>query len=99
MAVPTGRVERFRIDSTRTAARPFQGVSEREVYGAWQVADDVLPNEEWVSVTVDQPLGRLAVQLLEPRSDDGFANWAIVDDRSVEGGWYPVLRRPVAPAR
>ena len=99
VAAPTGPLERFRIDSTRTAARPFQGVSEREVFGTWQIADGGLPNEEWVAVSIDQPLGRLAVQLLEPRSDDGFANWAVVDERAIDGGWYPVLRRPVAPAR
>ena len=30
-----GPVERFRIDSTRVAERTFQGVHERELFGAW----------------------------------------------------------------
>ena len=42
-------------------------------------------------VSVDQPLGRLAFTLLEPRSDDGFVSWAILDDE-IEGGTLPILR-------
>ena len=42
----------------------------------------------------DQPLGRLLFTLLEPRSDDGFANWGFLADR-VEAGWvYPIVRVP-----
>ena len=43
----------------------------------------------WVSV--DQPLGRLAFTLLEPRSDDGFVAWGIVDEQ-IEAGEMPILR-------
>jgi hypothetical protein len=47
-------------------------------------------------VPLDQPLGRLAFTLLEPRSDDGLVDWAIVD-ADIERGEVPVLRaRPPA---
>ena len=43
-------------------------------------------------VRVDQPLGRLAFSLLEPRSDDGLLNWNFFD-KFLEGSTiYPVLR-------
>ena len=85
-------LERFRIDSTSVAERAFQGRNERTLFGGWEPVTRALP-EGTVVVPVDQPLGRLAFTLLEPRSDDGFANWAILDP-SVEEGRYPVLRAP-----
>ena len=84
------QVEHFVVDSTTTAARPFQGRNERVVFGAWHSSTRVLPPGS-IAVPVDQPLGRLAFTLLEPRSDDGFANWAIFDEQ-IEAGVYPVMR-------
>ena len=84
------QVERFVMDSTAVAERPFQGHNERTVYGSWQPTTVELPAGT-VAVRVDQPLGRLAFTLLEPRSDDGFANWALLDEQ-IEAGEYPVLR-------
>ncbi|MGB1657405.1 MAG: peptidase M14, partial [Longimicrobiales bacterium] len=84
------QVERFVMDSTVVAERPFQGHNERTVYGSWQTTTVELPTGT-VAVRVDQPLGRLAFTLLEPRSDDGFANWALLDEQ-IEAGEYPVLR-------
>ncbi len=92
---PTDRalaVERFVIDSTSVADRPFQGRNERTLFGRWQATTETLPDGT-VAVSMDQPLARLAFSLLEPRSDDGFADWAIFDE-SVEAGTYPVLRAP-----
>ncbi len=85
-------VERFVIDSTTVAAREFQGHNERNVFGHWEEGVEVLP-EGTIAVPVDQSLGRLALMLLEPRSDDGFANWALLDDQ-IEEGVYPILRSP-----
>jgi hypothetical protein len=85
-------VERFVIDSTTVAAREFQGHNERNVFGHWEEGVEVLP-EGTIAVPVDQSLGRLAFMLLEPRSDDGFANWALLDDQ-IEEGVYPILRSP-----
>jgi hypothetical protein len=86
-------LERFRIDSTRTAGRPFQGVHEREVFGAWEPYTAV-PEPGTLSVPVDQPLGRLVLILLEPRSDDGAANWGFLDPSIADARHYPILREP-----
>jgi hypothetical protein len=85
-------LERFRIDSTSVAQRPFQGRNERTVHGEWVRSIETLPAGT-LAVPVDQRLGRLAFTLLEPRSDDGFANWAILDEQ-IEAGVYPILRAP-----
>jgi hypothetical protein len=93
MPAPTGgdvRVERFVVDSTTVSPRAFQGRNERTVWGRWESVTEVVP-EGTVSVSLAQPLGRLAFTLLEPRSDDGFTNWGILDS-SIEAGTYPVLR-------
>ena len=82
----------FRIDSTRVADRPFQGRRERTLFGTWEVTREALPDGTML-VPVQQPLGRLAFTLLEPRSDDGLASWALLDD-TVDGGRYPILRAP-----
>ena len=85
------RVEEFRIDSTRAAEQPFQGHRERTVWGAYAQAEREIPAGTLV-VPVDQPLGRLAFTLLEPRSDDGFLNWNLLDEALEGARAYPVLR-------
>jgi Zinc carboxypeptidase len=73
----SSRIEKFRIDST-TVAREFQGHTERTLYGAWEPMTEMVPAGTIV-VPLEQPLGRLVFSLLEPRSDDGFVNWNVVD--------------------
>jgi len=85
-------VERFQIDSTTVSSRSFQGHNERTVFGSWEAGVEELPPGT-LAVPVDQSLGRLAFTLLEPRSDDGFANWALLDEQ-IEAGNYPILRGP-----
>lgn len=92
---PTGRevqVEQFRIESTSVADNPFQGRNERTLEGSWEVTRTTLPAGA-MAIQMDQRLGRLAFSLLEPKSDDGFANWALLDEQ-IEAGAYPVLRVP-----
>jgi dipeptidyl aminopeptidase/acylaminoacyl peptidase len=48
-------------------------------------------------VRTSQPLGTLAVYLLEPRSEDGLAAWKFFDGLKT-GGEFPVLRLPRAVA-
>jgi hypothetical protein len=84
-------VEVFRVDSTSVSPRAFQGHQEVEVFGAWESVTRTLPAGTTV-VEVSQPLGRLAFYLLEPRADDGLANWGLLDD-FIEDGEYPILRR------
>ena len=43
-------------------------------------------------VRTAQPLGTLAVYLLEPRSEDGLAAWNFFDAELKAGGDFPVLR-------
>lgn len=88
----TRQVEVFAIDSTAVSPRPFQGHNEVELFGSWTSVERTLPAGT-VQVDVAQPLGRLAFYLLEPRSDDGLANWALLD-RFLEGGEYPIVRVP-----
>ena len=83
-------VERFVIGSTTSAPREFQGHNERTIWGNWVATIETLPAGT-AYVAVDQPLGRLAFTLLEPRSDDGFVAWALVD-RQIEAGSLPILR-------
>ena len=99
LAAPTRlEVEEFQIDSTRAAAQPFQGHRERRVWGRYVRSTRVLPAGT-LRVGSSQPLGRLAFTLLEPRSDDGFLNWNLLDaalERTPRA--YPISRVP-APTR
>ncbi len=98
---PLGReetmsVEEFAIDSTRVAAQASEGHKERTVRGSWRAATRTIPaGTLWVPVA--QPLGRLAFTLLEPRSDDGFLAWGLMDDALGDLSRYPILRRPAPP--
>jgi hypothetical protein len=86
----------FHADSTRASETEYQGHLLREVWGEWR-------NERLdfatgtVVVPVHQPLGRLIVVLLEPRSDDGFLAWNLLDEAMEEGGSLPIARVPELP--
>ena len=73
------------------AKRPFQGhaLVTAEVEAAPE--DRTLPAGSYV-VRTDQPLGVLAVYLLEPQSEDGLVTWNFFDDRWDTGDVYPVVR-------
>ena len=93
---PARSVEVFAVESSTAAERAFQGHNERTLTGAW-VQEDREVGEGWLRVPLDQPLGRLAFYLLEPRSDDGLVNWGFFDE-SLEGAdEYPVYRVPASP--
>lgn len=84
-------VESFRIDSTSVAAQPFQSVNERTLWGAWVEGEQEIPART-IIISMDGPHARLAFYLLEPRADDGFTDWAILD-RWIDGdGAFPILR-------
>jgi hypothetical protein len=84
-------VETFRIDSAAVAEREFQGHRERTLHGQWEASAETVPAGT-VVVPVDQPLGRLVFYLLEPYSDDGFANWALLDRQLENVTSYPIMR-------
>jgi hypothetical protein len=86
-------VQEFALDSVSTAERPFQGRRERTLHGRWRaITAEVAPGT--LRLEVDQPLGRLAVYLLEPRSDDGLATWGLLDEALEGASVHPVLRVP-----
>lgn len=82
--------EVFRIEGVRIAERAFQGHNEHTLTGAWAVETLRLPAGTR-EIRLDQPLGRLAFYLLEPRSDDGLASWGLISGLEA-GGVYPVTR-------
>jgi len=92
----TVTAERFRIDSTRVARQPYEGHVGRTLFGHYETATQTVGSGSLL-VPVDQPLGRLALYLLEPRSDDGLVAWGLVDRWVTEVDYYPVLRLPLSP--
>ncbi|MGH7563075.1 MAG: M14 family metallopeptidase [Gemmatimonadota bacterium] len=84
-------VEEFRITASRQAEREFQQHRERTLEGAWSVARRPVPAGTLV-VPMEQPLARLAFLLLEPRSDDGFVDWNVLDPALEGAETYPILR-------
>ncbi len=84
--------EQFKIASTRTEERPYQGHTARTTVGSWEAADVTVPDNSIV-VRVDQPLGRLVFLLLEPRSNDSLVYWNLFDDDAAKDlKAYPVVR-------
>jgi dipeptidyl aminopeptidase/acylaminoacyl peptidase len=49
-----------------------------------------------IMVRTGQPLGALALYLLEPQSEDGLVTWNFFDSALQEGRDFPVLRLPAA---
>jgi dipeptidyl-peptidase 4 len=87
-------VEVYRVDELNRA-RSFQ---RHELVGL-----EVTPRKEkrrietgTILIRTAQPLGSLAVHLLEPQSADGLATWNFFDEWLAVGSDYPVLRLPSA---
>jgi len=87
--------DRFKIATNTLDAREYQGTHKaRTLTGAWEATEQTLPAGSLV-IPMDQPLARLTFILMDPRSDDGFMWWNILD--AVLGlnpapAYYPVLR-------
>lgn len=71
--------EAFAIDSVVRGARPFQGHNEVRLEGKWRDNARPLAGAEVYVIRTSQPLGVLAVELLEPQSDDGLVTWNFFD--------------------
>ena len=89
-------VEVFTADSVQTSEREYQRRHPTTLFGSWTTATRNLAAET-VVVPTDQPLGRLAALLLEPRSDDGLAAWSVLG--VAEDQVYPVVRVDRVPIR
>jgi dipeptidyl aminopeptidase/acylaminoacyl peptidase len=84
-------VEVYRIDSLARAERTSEG------HRTLDLAVTARPETRRIAagtvvVPTAQPLGTLAVYLLEPRSDDGLFTWNFFDDALATGGDAPVFR-------
>lgn len=95
LADTTVAVEEFVITSSTTSGREYQGHTERTLEGSYRAAERALPAGTAV-VHLAQPLGRLAFYLLEPRSDDGLANWNFLDRALEDTDVYPIVRTHAA---
>jgi hypothetical protein len=87
----TARADRFIADSTIVAPRAFQKHHEVRLVGHWTSEQRELAPGTYI-VRTSQPLGLLAVYLLEPETDDGLVTWNIFDEAMSFGSSYPVLR-------
>jgi hypothetical protein len=87
--------DRFKIATNTLETREYQGTHKaRTLTGAWEAAEQTLPAGSLV-IPMDQPLARLAVILMDPRSDDGFMWWNLLDavlGQSPAPAYYPVWR-------
>ncbi|MEO7361566.1 MAG: M14 family zinc carboxypeptidase [Gemmatimonadaceae bacterium] len=86
--------ERFKITGNTQVEQTYQGTHKaRTLVGAWEANQQTLPVGS-VIIQMDQPLARLLFVLMDPRSDDGFMWWNILDPvlgmPNVQN--YPVLR-------
>lgn len=84
-------VATFTVDSTSTATQPFQKHLERHIAGSWGAAAPRSLPAGTVIVRTGQPLGILAMYLLEPASDDGFVDWDVLDPWA-SAPTFPVVR-------
>jgi hypothetical protein len=87
----TARAERFVVDSVIQSPRTFQGHQEIRLAGRWETIDSLTIDPGMFVVRAAQPLGILALYLLDPQSDDGLATWNFVDPW-LHSGRYPVSR-------
>ncbi len=69
----------FAVDSAIVAPNPFQGRREVRLEGRWATVPLTTLPAGTVIVPVAQPLGVLAMVLLEPESDDGIVAWDVGD--------------------
>ena len=80
------------IDSAYQSPRPFQGHQETRLAGRWEPTDTLTLDPAMYVVRGAQPLGILALYLLEPQSDDGLVTWNFLDAWLRPGGRYPIAR-------
>ncbi|CAN5419121.1 M14 family metallopeptidase [soil metagenome] len=83
------RMQRFAIDSVVRSPRAFQGHNEVRTFGHWEAVSG--GQSVGFVVPTNQPLGRVAMYLLDPESDDGLATWNVFD-AALAQRTYPVLR-------
>jgi len=85
-------VEAYTVTKIERQERPFQGHHEATLETSCALAAGRdFPAGSFIVKTA-QPLGTLAVYLLEPESDDGLATWNLLDAVIAEGKEFPIVR-------
>jgi hypothetical protein len=87
----------FTVDSVAHAHRAFQGHNETTLHGRWLAPRTISLAKGSYLVRTGQPLGALAVYLLEPESDDGLVTWNTLDAVLRDGAEFPIVRVTRAP--
>lgn len=85
-----GQREVFALSSCSREAVEFQGHFELQLEGVWVAAQDSLP-ADCLWIPANQPLARVAAQLLNPLSEDSASTWDRLE------GWEAVLAGERAP--
>jgi hypothetical protein len=85
-------VEAYTVTSTVKARAPFQGHNTVDKVEVEKAAADYAAKAGTFVVRTNQPLGNLAVYLLEPQSEDGLVTWNFFDGGIGDKATYPVRR-------
>ena len=96
----------FQESDCKVAAQAFQGIIGLTLKGAWINEEAPRPMaQRWtlddldraLYVPLDQPLGRVAFYLLDPRSPDGLVFWGCFHESLLrsDGAWGEPLRFPI----
>ena len=92
----------FSESGRRVGPRAFQGVFELELQGRW-TPDAPKGHAAWTApdldralwIPLDQPRGRVAFYLLDPRSPDSLVHWGLFHSVLLRGGWGEATRFPI----
>ncbi len=96
----------FHESERKLASQAFQGIFGLSLKGAWRADESPRPMQlRWTNedldraiyVPLNQPNGRVAFYLLDPRSPDGLAFWGFFHESLVrgDGAWGEPLRFPI----
>lgn len=89
-------VEAYRLEKIQRAERAFQNHTMVLNVEATPRKESRMVPAGTLLVKTAQPLGNLAVCLLEPQSDDGLTTWNFFDEGLKDAQDHPVLRVPAA---
>jgi hypothetical protein len=84
-------VEEYTVGGMERAEEPFEGHCLLRLEAQAATRTRLFPPGSTLLRT-GQPLGTLAVYLLEPQSEDGLSAWGFLDDRLEVGSRYPIHR-------
>ena len=89
--VTIDRVDQLKVTPTPSSPR-YAGDNPVDITATTTRTESrEIPAGNWL-VPTSQPLGSLAVYLLEPRSDDGVATWNLLEDTVAIDRDFPILK-------